>query len=184
MNPIDIENLIVKSTSIYIENKDREIQKMNSFQKLILWMAGMSIGLQVFLFNMVSYSATNGFTTFLFILTVICFVYISSLSFYINKTIHLVNDIENSNIQKLNYQKLILESCLLHNTKLSKNLVKDFESGELILNIGTGKYLKEEDGQIKSAVSFLKKLNGIGERYISGVLILQFISVAILLFIH
>lgn len=176
-----LEKTINSTTDNFIQIKEIEIRKMENIQKLILWIVGLSTGLQLFLLNTVSYSQTKGFTSILFVVSLLAFAYNATSGFFNRKTVNSIIKIELSNLQKLNYQKVILLSQL--NSKNHEDLIKDFDSHIIVLKINDLEYYSEQNPKIKPAMNLAKKLSDKMEFYVSIVLVVQFIAIATLLFL-
>ena len=184
MKIIDIENiekLINLTTDSWIQNKEFEMRKTNDLKKLNLWIVGLSSGIQLFLFSNLPYSKTDGFTTWLFLVASLSFLYNAAMGLYNHKTVVGINSFEIQQQQRLNGQRILLISALSNRNKLQADLIGDYNSGELALKLIDLNYYIEQNHEVKSIVSTGKKLNQLTEYHTTIILIIQFISVVILL---
>ena len=176
-----IEALINLATNICIQNRESEIQQIDNEKKLILWIAGLATGLEIFILSNIKWSSLSCFASSLYIISSLAFIYNAFLALVSYQMVTRLQSLDIRIKRSYNKQCLFLTGILYSNLPKTEELLKDLESGEITLKLKNLEYLGNNGLLQSNIIKLAKRMNSIIDDSASKVLIFQFI-VSICLF--
>ncbi len=177
-----IEKLINLVTDTCIQNKESEIQQIETMKKLNLWIFGLATGLEIFTLSNNKWEYLNGFSSWLFVFAGLTFIYNAFLALVVYQMVTRLQSVDSKLKESYNYQRLLLISALYSNFSNVEELRKDLESGELTTKLNGLEYFGRKDLLKNSIIKVSKRMSTVIDQSASKVLLAQFIISACLFF--
>lgn len=171
-----IETLINLVTNTCLQNKESEIQQIDNEKKLILWIAGLAIGLEIFTLNSIKWESLSRFTAFLYVLSGLAFMYNAFLALVAYQMITRLQSIDTKIKKSYNNQCIFLNGVLYSNLPKLQTLYEDLESGKITLKLKELEYFGRKELLKNPIIKWAKRANSIINESASKVLIFQFIA--------
>ena len=176
-----IETLINQVTNRCIQNRESEIQQIDNEKKLLLWIAGLALGLELFIINNIKWEHLNWFSAILYTISGLAFLYNAFLALVAYQMINNLHGIDAEIKKSYNLQCIFLIELIHSSPHKIEELNDDLKRGELTLKLMNLEYFGKKELLKNPIINLAKRMNRIVGDSASKVLIVHFI-VSICLF--
>jgi|GEM_PF-6915355 len=179
-----IADLAAVTMDVAVQNIEGDLKALEGKKKLLLWIAGLSIALEIFIVNRYSWQLINGFSAVMFVITSCSFLYIAYLGLVVHQSVVNFQSVLMNRQNEVRHQHLLILSALYSRGPLSSELDSDFQSWQLVLKILDLAYFREPRASKEVILKLAKKLIHRSDEVGAYVLVIQVIASIIILSIN